>query len=360
MDNRNGTKATLEIAGAKHLPEEQREQLCRELLAEFGVTNIRRTPKKELIHSCPLPFGGHKNGDRNPSASLNFKKLAFNCLGCGSGGGLLWFVAACRGQEIEQARDWLLEQTGLGQTVMELPRLLELLDSLYHPQAEERVPIPTYSPSVLRPWTHEVFHPYLTEGVPELNFPGRGIPESTLKHFRVGYTENYFDDSERIIFPLFWQDKLVGWQARHIVADGHSDKYRNSPDFPRDRVFYNFPAGSRAVVVESPMSTLRHYHHERDMTAAFGAKLSDDQIGLLQRFDDVILWFDNDDAGWTATTHVGEALLRHVNVWAVQSPYAADPADFDDELVDRLTADAIPFAAWTPPRELIPWTGSEG
>ena len=33
----------------------------------------------EYIHSCPLPFGMHKNGDSNPSASLNKDTLLFNC-----------------------------------------------------------------------------------------------------------------------------------------------------------------------------------------------------------------------------------------------------------------------------------------
>ena len=32
----------------------------------------------EYIHSCPLPFGMHKNGDRNPSASINKDTFLFN------------------------------------------------------------------------------------------------------------------------------------------------------------------------------------------------------------------------------------------------------------------------------------------
>lgn len=36
----------------------------------------------ELIHSCPLPFGMHRNGDLSPSASLNSETLLFNCFTC--------------------------------------------------------------------------------------------------------------------------------------------------------------------------------------------------------------------------------------------------------------------------------------
>lgn len=345
---------------AKTLPEAQREQLCRDLLAEFGVIHVKRTVTKELIHSCPLPFGGHKNGDKNPSASLNFAKLTFNCLGCGSAGGLLWFIAACRNEESDQARQWLESRTGLGQTVMDLQVLLDILDATYRGESDEHAPIPTYSESVLAQWTKwDGFHPYLTEGLPEMGIRGRSIPEASLRHFRVGYSEEYFDGTERIIIPAFWAGKLVGWQARHILGSNFTDKYRNSPEFPREQIIYNGPEArdSRPIVVESPMSTLRHYGHQPEMAATFGAKVSDAQLQILRRYPEVTLWFDNDDAGWNATCIVGDANSRHQQVWVVPSPYAADPADMPDEVVDSLIAQRIPYVIWEPPTELIPWKG---
>jgi hypothetical protein len=345
---------------AKTLPEEQREQLCRELLGEFGATNIKRTVTKELIHSCPLPFGGHKNGDRNPSASLNFAKLTFNCLGCGNAGGLLWFIASCRGEESAQARQWLEKQTGLGQTVMDLKILLDMLDSIYSGESDDRPPMPRYSDAVLDPWTKwEIFHPYLTDGMPEIGVYGRGIPEETLQHFQVGYADDYFDHTERIIIPARWRGRLVGWQARHILGSDHADKYRNSPEFPREQIVFNEPAinGTPPVVVESPMSVLRHFNHQDRMLSTYGAKLSETQLRILRRYPDLTLWFDNDVAGWNATETVGEENSRHQQVWVVPSPYAADPADLPDELVDSLIAQRIPYAIWNLPTELIKWEG---
>jgi hypothetical protein len=345
---------------AKHLPESQREQLCRDLLAELGVTNVKRTVTKELIHSCPLPFGGHKNGDQNPSASLNYAKLTFNCFGCGNAGGLLWFIAACRGEESGQAREWLESQTGLGQTVMDLQLLLNFLDAIYADNADERPPVPRYSPSVLNVWTQwPAFHPYLTDGLPEFGISGRGIPENTLHHFRIGYAEEYFDGSERIIIPAFWRGQLVGWQARHILAGDYKDKYRNSPEFPREQIVYNEPSVGPTVpiFVESPMSTLRHYAHQPAMSATYGAKLSETQLRIMQRYPEITLWFDNDDAGWKATHAAGEANSRYQQVWVVPSPYAADPADLPDEMVDSLIEQRIPYPIWSPPTELVPWKG---
>lgn len=341
------------------LDDEAKENLCRDLLAEFGVINVKRTPKGELIHSCCLPFGAHRNGDRNPSASLNFRKLTYNCFGCGSKGGLLWFIGSCRGQDSAEARAWLEAETGLGQTVMELPALLKLIDAMYHPRLDVPPPIPVFADSALDPWTWPVFHPYLTTGMPEYGVEGRHIPEVTLQRFRIGYADNYLDSgTERIIIPLWWQGKLVGWQARHVDAAGKKDKYRNSPDFPRDQTIYNYDTSfRRIVVVESPMSVLRHVHHVPEVAATFGGEVTDQQIRLLQRFENVVLWYDNDAAGWKAVRHISEQLARYTQVWVVESPYAADPADLPDDVVDRLIAEAIPYSVWKPPTTLIPWEG---
>lgn len=346
------------------LPDESKEQLCRELLSEFGVTHVNHYRKRgELIHSCCLPHGAHKNGDRKPSASLNYKKLTYNCLGCGSHGGLLWFIAVCRGEDGEQARKWLEGQTGLGQTVMDLSTLLKILDEVYNPSSGEKVPIPRYAEATLDPWTWNMHHPYLTDGDAESGLVGRNIPESSLEHFRVGYAPEYYmgknalpQHTERIIFPQFWKGDLVGWQARRInPAD--EPKYKNSPEFPKDETIYNYDNGDRkrAIVVESPMSVLRHFHHQPTMQATFGAETTDTQVRLLQRYQDVVLWFDNDAAGWKATHRIATALARYNTVWVVDSPFAADAADMNDEEVDRLIQEAIPYAIWKPPVELTPW-----
>lgn len=343
---------------AASLPDDQKEELCRSLLAEFGVTSIATTVSGELIHSCCLPFGSHRNGDKNPSASLNYRKLTYNCLGCGSAGGLLWFIAVCRGEDSHEARQWLNNQTGTGNTVMELSALLTILDQIYAKSSSVRPPMPRYHPSALKPWTWQAQHPYLTSGAPEHGVEGRHIPEETLWHFGIGYAPEYYDGSERIIIPLWWEGDLVGWQARRIDAAGYSDKYRNSPDFPKDRTLYNYSSKHpKGILVESPASVLRHYHHQNTLEATFGAKVTDAQIKLLHRHaEGVILWFDNDNAGWEATCHVGEALQPYVPVWTVESPWAADPADLPDDLVDHLIDQAVPWSVWSPPTTLKQWS----
>jgi hypothetical protein len=327
------------------LPDSEKEHLARELLAEFGVTGIRHSAERgELIHSCCLPGGRHKNGDRNASASLNYRKLTYSCFGCGGHGGLLWFIAVCRGEDGDAAREWLNGATGSGGHVMELTKLLALLDALAAHQRPERAPIPRFDPATLDPWDFR--HPYMTEV--------RGCHPDTLARFRVGYAHDYFGGPGRIIIPQFWKGDLVGWQARALYP-GDSPKYKNSVEFPRHQTLYNPHQDDTAVIVESPLSVLRHHHHQSRLMATFGAQVTDEQRRLLHRHRRVLLWFDNDDAGWGATTAVADALLAHTQVWVIDSRWAADPADMTDDVVDRLIDDAVPYAIWSPPRALDEW-----
>ena len=347
---------------ASLMPDQAKEALCRDLLTEFGVGRISRR-NDELIHGCLLPWGNHSNQSSDPTASLNWKKLTYKCLGCGSGGGLLWFIAACRpGTSATSARKWLEESQGLGNSLMPLQDLLAYFDLIAAKKADRYEPIPKYSEKVLTPW--EWMHPYMTEI--------RGVPEATLERFRVGYAAQYQVAlspprfSERIVIPHFWGDDLVGWQTRRLGDDG-TPKYLSSPAFPREQTIYNYDyMARRAVVVESPLSVLRHAHHQH-MEATFGASITERQIKLLQKHPEVVLWMDNDDAGWgaltdtftnkgkLASTGLITALAPFCKVYVVDSKWAADPADLPDDVVDDLVANAVPWPIWSQPVTLKQW-----
>jgi hypothetical protein len=131
------------------LPEAERRDMCIGLLEEFGVSGINETRKGELQHSCILPFNLHSRGDSSPSASLNYKKLVYKCLGCGAGGSLLWFIATMQGTDTKAARTWLTKSAGIGQ-VMDVADLMRYFDMLYRPKDRPEPP-PSYSANILRP-----------------------------------------------------------------------------------------------------------------------------------------------------------------------------------------------------------------
>jgi hypothetical protein len=351
--------ATFEFAT---LSEADRRALCEDLLAEMGATGIRVSAAKgELHHRCVMPW----HDERTPSASLNWKKLVYNCFSCHSSGGILWLIAVSRGISGPQAREWLAERTGAGPDGPDLASLLAEIDALEAARPGSAAPIPRMSARVLDPW--RVIHPYLTEM--------RGVPAGNVVALRVGFAERYpLDDKgrtgERIIFPHFWGGDLVGWQSRRWYDDG-TPKYLSTGDFPRDRTVYaHDPDRREAVVVESPMTVLRHHHH-LPLEATFGGEVTEAQVRVLARHERVVLWMDNDEAGWRATAgwerelpgtrrteHVPglvERLEPYCDVRVVDSPWAADGADMDDETAAALVAGAVPFAAWERPERLLCW-----
>lgn len=327
------------------------------LLSEFGVTQITRvTDRGEMIHRCSLPW----HNDRNPSASLNYKLLVYHCLGCQSSGGLLWYIGTCRGSSTADAIKWLRDQTGLGNEAQPLSALLDFFEAIYENKNSNLVPLPKISERVLEPW--RMIHPYLTDPVSQ---GGRGIPEATIQRFQVGYgvlpiNIGTYDSprwvkSPRIVIPHFWRGDLVGWQSRRLLKDG-TPKYQSSPDLPKDRTIYNYgPRAEYAVVVESPMSVLSKAHLDPPIESTMSASVTDRQIRLLSVHPKLVLFFDNDDAGWAATERLSERLESYSLVYVVQSPWAADPADMDDATYLRLVETAVPSSLWYRPEELMPW-----
>jgi hypothetical protein len=356
------------------LPLAQKEDLCRNLLAEFGVTNIRhRASDHELIHGC-LIDPSHTRQQSEPTASLNYDKLVMRCLGCGARGGLLWFIAQCRGEgSTKDARRWLSKTVGIDGNVMELSDLMRYFDALYDTKSN-KVPIPAYSKRMLEPWAF--IHPYLTD---PRDYHGRGIPEQNVIKMKVGYAEKYRvgrhpdgtdKTSERIVIPHFWKDDLVGWQTRRLASDG-TPKYLSSPDFPKDQTIYNHqPSNEMVVVVESMLSVVTHVHALPCMEATFGASVTDTQMRLLAKHPTIVLWMDNDEAGWKAVEGydvtkpksgalirhepgMGEILGRSSNVLVVENPYAADPGDIHTLDAVALVRDAVPFSVWQRPKTLL-------
>lgn len=324
----------------RYMPDAEKERVARSLLAEFGATHVR-VNGPELIHGCLLPFKDHKDQDRNPTASFNVEKMVYNCFGCGSGGGLLWFVGVMRDTSGTLARRWLEDQIGVGGE-SDLAQLLEFFDATYSQERKIEPPLPRMDPSILEPWMF--IHPYMTEV--------RGIPEETLMKFKVGY--GVMKGSHRIVVPHFWRGNLVGWQTRRLTKDG-TPKYLSSPDFPKAQTIFNYePQEASVVVVESPLSVLSKDHLGR-VEATFGAKVSDRQVRLLTEHQRVILFYDNDEAGYNATHRMAKALEPYLAVWVADNPYAADPADLDDETYTRAVDEAVPYSVWTQPIELQAW-----
>ena len=315
-----GQKRELEL---DDLSEEERKQKCLELVETFvgGITQKIKISWDEIIFSCPLDDGLHWRGDRKPSARLNWRKLTFFCSTCNRGMGIIQLIAETTPMSRAEAWHWMMDDCD-GSNPYQYnetpePQSIHSLDELW----------PFMGPP----------HPYLVS---------RGIPvENIVKHV-IGYDSA----TDCIIIPVFWQRDLVGWQTRPVDDANITDdrpKYMCSKGMKRGRVLYNgddWERGNWTVVVESPLSVVAKSHLEcYDFVATMGGPARG-QLELMVEIPALILFYDDDPAGWNHTLTAGDFLDGKTNVFVAVA--SADPDEIpDDELYEILYA-SIPYREW--------------
>lgn len=325
---------------------------CEAVLEYYGAENSFEVDRGqwgvEIQHSCLLDKvePHHNNGDRNPSARMNITKKLYVCYSYW-GGDIFHLIMKMEGKEEFYEIVPLISEF-LGDAVTPKADFVKEIKELFSKgQALTGETIPAYSEKVLQPWA--LIHPYLLEA--------RGITPEAASRLQVGFDI----DENRIIFPHWWQGKLVGWQKRSLndprwpqtLPDKHGliPKYKNTTGFPKLESLYNYERirhrlGNSVLVVESPMSVLKAeslMESEDDgllarTIATFGAKISSFQIDLLKDFDQVYIWMDDDDAGLQASKKLVQGLHRHTQVFHIKPQMFKDLGDYNtrDEVIKMI------------------------
>lgn len=312
------------------------------------ILGAQRVSRKghELIHSCLLPFGLHRNGDRNPSASLNEDKLVYYCFACSSGGTLLWATSTILNLSTYEAKR--LIQKNLPENTPH--QFIEHLDRIWTVTTDITA-LPQYSDVLLKPWTRTTR--YLSE---------RGISEDVQVEMKTGVNLHNSDqirdewiEQPRLVIPHFYLGKLRGWQLRKLDSRQAGPKYKNSPGFPKDASLYNYDAVNKnepVIVVESPMSVLRlKTLGYNNCVATFGAAVTDRQVSLLRRFESLVFFPDGDLPGYTSTHNISKQLMETNKVWIIDHGLdGKDAADFEsDELKDLFSQQTAAYMwSWRP------------
>jgi hypothetical protein len=337
-------KIGLDFLANKNLYREYKRRInVREVLEHYNAENCYEIAgadgTTEIVHSCLLDRvePHHRNGDRNPSAAINVEKKAFVCYQYW-GGDIFHLIMKLEQKErlsdiLPIVGDFLDGATAEGET------FLEEVEQLLSQGNSFSLELPEYSPKILDPWSFS--HPYIRE---------RGITLEASSKLQIGYDP----ETNRIVFPQFWEGSLVGWQQRSIPPDSRwpgslpqLPKYKNSSGFPKSETLYGaqwLDASSTAVVVESPMSVAKaHALAITNVVATFGAKVSQYQIDYLKQFPEVIVWFDADNAGDLAARKVAKNLYRHTNVKIVVAEAGKDLADYESaEQINSMIDSAVP------------------
>jgi len=125
----------------------------------------------------------------------------------------------------------------------------------------------------------------------------RGLPLRDIQLNEIRYCP-YGPYYNRILFPVFWDDKLVGFNTRTLQKN-FSPKYLTNKNFPSSKVLYpqaNLRMG-RLVITEGVVPAILYQG-----VATFGKKLSEEQLKILMRSwytRQLVLAWDRD--AWTST-----------------------------------------------------------
>lgn len=154
------------------------------------------------------------------------------------------------------------------------------------------------------------------------DFLSRGFTRDTLRHFRVGMSDDL------IIIP-FYRDfnrpmELAGYQKRINYPDRI---VINSKGFRKSKYLYNLDFSyDYVIVVEGYSDVYRLFQHGYNATALLGADMSSWQAEQVSKFKRVYLALDNDNAGRIATEICYHQLKNHTDVRLI--PYQSkDPGE---------------------------------
>ena len=315
------------------------EILRRTDLVQLVGRRVKLSRKGRVFWGC-CPF--HK--EKSPSFKVENERRTYKCFGCGAGGNAFKWLEETEGLNFREAVERLAGEAGI-----ELPQ--------WSPEDEAR--------EAKRKTLYEIvelgcafFEEQLQSragAAARAYLSSRGLDESAIKHFRLGYAPNAqtalierlrsknvpLDDMvaaglarpaqdgrpardfffDRVMFPIAdARGRVIAFGARALEADA-KPKYLNTGEtilFSKGQLLYNF-AGARPaaiksgtiIVAEGYMDVIALVRAGFDAAVApLGTALTEDQLALLWRTaPEPILAFDGDEAGLRAAHRAAHLAL---------------------------------------------------
>jgi hypothetical protein len=122
------------------------------------------------------------------------------------------------------------------------------------------------------------------------------VPFEGGKNFHNG--KSFITSAERLVFPVYFDNKLVGWQMRSLPGTIYGDQENNVKYyhlFNKGSYLYNFDNAKaanprRVVVVEGVKKALKFPNG----VATWGAGISRRQLKLMQTWPEIVMMLDAD------------------------------------------------------------------
>ena len=304
---------------------------------------------------CPF------HNDHSPSFSVSQDKQIYKCFSCGEAGNVFTFVMKQKNLNFLEAAKYLAEKVNIPLDLGdgEPSKITKKKEVLYKANVE----------------AGRFFFKNLSQDKKAKEyFLNRGIKESTIRKFGLGYSKDSWNSliyhlrrmglkedalqeaglvlksekkgtfydrfRNRVMFPVFdIKGRVIGFGGR--VLDDSKPKYLNSPEtlvFQKGTNLYglNFAIKEKMedryfIIVEGYMDCISlHQYGITNVVASLGTALTTNQARLLKRYaDKVIISYDADVAGQTATLR-GLEILRDAgfDVRVLTIPQGKDPDEF--------------------------------
>lgn len=286
--------------------------------------------KKGSTYFGLCPF----HGEKTPSFSVTntSDRHMFYCYGCHAAGDVISFVMKYENLSYVEAVEMLAERAGISLPKPDYSKEKALREKKRQDILDINREAAVYFFRLLKSERGRKGYEYLRQ---------RGLSNSTITHFGLGYADVYRDDlykfmkqkgfsdeilkesglfvvkedggrdyfRSRVMFPIMdVRNKVTGFGGR-VMGEGEP-KYLNSPEtvcFNKSRTLYGLNTakksqGREIILAEGYMDVISlHQSGFTNAVAGLGTALSDGNVGLLRRYaDSVILSYDSDTAGKNA------------------------------------------------------------
>ena len=347
------------------IPHEYVEEVVRRNDITDVVASYVQLRHRGRTHTGLCPF----HSEKTPSFVVYPETQSFYCFGCGAGGDVITFIKKINNLDyVGAAVKYLAGRAG-----MPMPEEDDKVGRL-------RSRVLSVNKETARFFYEQLNAPTEEAAAARAYWRGRGLSDSTIRRFGLGYAPNDFralrmhlrakgfteeemlaagveKRSEkgnvydafrgRVMTPIFdLRGNVIAFGGR--VLGNEKPKYINSPEtllYKKSKAMFALSIAKKStsrryILCEGYMDVISLHQAGFDTAvAACGTALTAEQVRLLAEYaDEVVLCYDSDEAGQKATARsLGLFSESPVKVSVLNIPNAKDP----DEFIKKFGRDAF-------------------
>ncbi|TCL60164.1 DNA primase [Allofournierella massiliensis] len=346
------------------IPHEYVEEVVRRNDITDVVASYVQLRHRGRTHTGLCPF----HSEKTPSFVVYPETQSFYCFGCGAGGDVITFIKKINNLDYVEAVKYLAGRAG-----MPMPEEDDKVGRL-------RSRVLSVNKETARFFYEQLNAPTEEAAAARAYWRGRGLSDSTIRRFGLGYAPNDFralrmhlrakgfteeemlaagveKRSEkgnvydafrgRVMTPIFdLRGNVIAFGGR--VLGNEKPKYINSPEtlvYKKSKAMFALSIAKKStsrryILCEGYMDVISLHQAGFDTAvAACGTALTAEQVRLLAEYaDEVVLCYDSDEAGQKATARsLGLFSESPVKVSVLNIPNAKDP----DEFIKKFGRDAF-------------------